>query len=112
MSFVSFVNNFLKPGFSSTTHNSGISFNTSFESHEAAKPFLNIHNPKETAKNIFQDLSREEQLNTQESANFVLQHQKQIKDLIKYLKDTAKALENFPKLACQLLLLQPKNTNQ
>ena len=112
MSFVSFVNNFLEPGFSSPTNNSGISFNTSFESHNSAKPFLNIHNPEVIAKNIFQDLSRGDQLKTQESATFVLKHQNQIKDLIKYLKDTAKALENFPKLACQLLLLEPKNTNQ
>jgi len=112
MSFVTFVNNFLKPGFRSFNHNSGISFNTNFDSHNAAKPFLNIHDPEVTAKKIFQDLSYEEQLKTQESATFVSQNQNEIQHLIKYLKEIAKALENLPKLAGWLLLQNPNNTNQ
>jgi hypothetical protein len=111
MSLVTFVDNFLRPGFSSIDQKF-ISFNTNFASHNAAKPFLNIHDPKVTAQDIFQDLSYEEQVKTQKSATFVSQNQNQIKDLIKYLKETAKALENLPKLAGWLLLLEPNKTKQ
>jgi hypothetical protein len=128
MSFVSFVNNFLKPGF----RQSFPRLDVSSESNEAIKPFLQEINQDDFRKNLIQAFNEKnvqqspyagiindlvKQIQTTptdgftQSVKIFTKFKDEITKLIEYLKNSIKGLENITKIGNVLSELYPPKSD-